>query len=331
MSKVYNHLGSAQRYRIEAFIKAGLNQKEIAEKLDVHPSTICREIRRNTPKRGCLAGVYDADNAQRRTHLRHSTKPKHRIFDHAMKQTIRGYLENEKWSPQLISQCHTTPMVSHEWIYQWIWSCKFSNKRKDRQYKALYEYLRHGRRRRKRGIRKDNRGIIPNRTPIEMRPAIVGKRRRIGDLEVDLMMGKKHKGAILVMTDRATLHTKLLKLQNKESETVYEAAVKCLMKSNYPIRTLTFDNDKAFSGHENICDKLGAKSYFTRPYTSQDKGTVENRIGVLRRFFPKGIDLTRVTQHHVTKTEDLLNNRPVKKFNYLTPNQVLQGKIALIT
>lgn len=331
MSKVYNHLGSAQRYRIEAFMKSGLKQKEIAVKLGVHPSTISRELNRNTPKRGCLAGIYDADNAQRRTDLRHSTKPKHQVFDHAMKQTIKEYLVNEKWSPELISACHTAPMVSHEWIYQWIWNCKFSNKRKDRQYKGLYEYLRHGRRRRKRGVRHDNRGVIPNRTPIDMRPAVVGKRRRIGDLEVDLMMGKKHKGAILVMTDRATLHTKLLKLKNKESETVYEASVKCLMESNYQIRTLTFDNDKAFSAHESICDKLGAKSYFTRPYTSQDKGTVENRIGVLRRFFPKGVDLKKVTQNQVSRAEDLLNNRPVKKFKYLTPNQVLQGKIALIT
>ena len=331
MYKSYHHLGSEQRYRIEAFMKSGLSQKEIAIQLGVHPSTISRELRRNTPKRGCLGGIYDASNAQRKTDARHRFKAKRCVFDDSMKQLIKRYLEREKFSPELISNCSPHPMISHEWIYRWIWKCKFSHRREDLEYKGLYELLKHGRRRRKRGLRRDSRGIIPDRTPIEMRPIIVSKRQRLGDLEVDLMMGKDHKGALLVMTDRATLHTRMVKLQNKESKTVLDASVKRLSRSPYPIKTLTFDNDKAFSAHMSICDKIGARSFFTRPYTSQDKGTVENRIGVIRRFFPKGLDLTAVTQREVDRVESLINNRPVRKFNYLTPNQVLQGKIALIS
>jgi IS30 family transposase len=76
---------------------------------------------------------------------------------------------------------------------------------------------------------------------------------------------------------------------------------------------------------------LNINTYFTRPYTSQDKGTVENRIGQLRRFFPKKTDLSTVTSEQVKRVERLLNNRPVRKFNYKTPNQVLLEKIALIS
>ena len=97
------------------------------------------------------------------------------------------------------------------------------------------------------------------------------------------------------------------------------------------MHTLTFDNDKAFAAHERIARKLKASSYFTRPYTSQDKGTVENRIGVIRRFIPKGSDLRKITNNQIKHIENPLNERPIRKFNYLTANQVLLKKIALIT
>ena len=111
--------------------------------------------------------------------------------------------------------------ISHERIYQWVWDCKHSNKRKNKRYKQLYTHLRNGKRR-KRGNRKDSRGIIPNRVSIENRPAIVSKRKRAGDIEVDLMMGKNHKGALLVLTYRTTLYTRLKLLRTKESNAVKE-------------------------------------------------------------------------------------------------------------
>jgi IS30 family transposase len=145
------------------------------------------------------------------------------------------------------------------------------------------------------------------------------------------MMGKNHQGALLVMTDRATLHTRLHKLPNKNSHTVSQSIRRILNKETYPLHTLTFDNDKAFAGHRAIGLALGLETYFTRPYTSQDKGTVENRIGQIRRFFPKKTDLREISHHRVRQVQEFLNNRPVRKFNYKTPNQALQEKIALIT
>ena len=334
MSKNYTQLSLAQRYQIEALVKVGVPQKVIAAQVGVHSSTISRELQRNIAKRGCTAGLYKADNAHQKTTIRHQTKAKQILFSDEMKKVIEKQLQEDKWSPELISRSSKRKgkaMVSHERIYQWIWECKHTNKRKNRPYKKLYQCLKHGKRRRKRGNRKDNRAMIPNRVSIEKRPAVVNKRKRIGDIEVDLMVGKNHKGAILVMTDRATLHTRLHKLSSKESKGVGNGIIKCLTKNNYSVNTITFDNDRAFCCHEVVGKTLKAKTYFTRPYTSQDKGTVENRIGVLRRFFPKKTDLTAITHQLVKNVERKLNNRPVRKFNYLTPNHVLQQKIALIT
>jgi IS30 family transposase len=334
MSKKYTHLSLVQRYQIQAFLKAGMKQKIIALEIGVHPSTISRELNRNIAKRGRTSGHYVAENAQRKTDQRHRYKEKLVKFTKPMKEQAVEWLTNEKWSPELISvegnKTGKCPM-SIESLYQWIWQSKHGNKAADKAYKKIHNLLKHGRRRRKRGARKDTRGIIHGRVPIEKRPKIVQKRIRPGDIEVDFMMGKNHKGALLVMTDRATLHTSLHMLRNRHSAVVSKAIINKLNKVKYPTHTITFDNDKGFADHKNVANALNVKTYFTRPYTSQDKGTVENRIGQLRRFFPKKTDLSIVTSEQVKRVERLLNNRPVRKFNYKTPNQVLLEKIALIT
>lgn len=334
MSKNYTQLSLVQRYQIQSFVKAGMPQKMIAQEIGVHASTISRELSRNTAKRGRTSGEYIASNAQRRTDQRHQLKPKMVKFTEPMKEQAVKWLTNEKWSPELISvEGNKTGKctVSTEWLYQWIWQSKHGNKRADRRFKRIYQHLKHGKRRRKRGARNDNRGIIHHRVPIDKRPKIVQKRIRPGDIEVDFMMGKNHKGALLVMTDRATLHTCLYKLKNRNSSAVSKAIIKRLSQVNYPMHTITFDNDKGFADHMLVSNTLNVDTYFTRPYTSQDKGTVENRIGQIRIFFPKKTDLSILTFDQVKRVEQLLNNRPVRKFNYKTPNQVLLEKIALIT
>ena len=334
MTKNYTHLSIDQRYQIEALLKTGITQKEIACIVGVDPSTITRELKRNVGLRGRGAGVYRPTNGQRRTDLRHQEKPKKRIFTKSMKDWIVDRLKEDRWSPELIShqgkKSGECPL-SHEWIYQWIWECKHSNRKENQEYEQLYCYLKHGKRRRKRGNRKDRRGIIPNRVSIELRPLVIDKRERLGDIEVDLMMGKNHKGSLLVMTDRASLFTRIRKMHSKNVEQMAEAIVQELSRDKHKPETLTFDNDMAFAKHELIAQTLNVDTYFTRPYTSQDKGTVENRIGVIRRFFPKKTDLRFVSEEQIKVVENKINERPIRKFNYLNAKQVLQRKIALIT
>lgn len=334
MTKKYNQLALEQRYKIEALLEVGLNQTDIALKIGVHKSTISRELRRNTPQRGTNAKVYVACKANEKTVNRHRFKPKRRLFTPEMKQEMKDWLVLKRYSPELVWaqwKKDGKPYVSHETIYKFIWSCKHTNKRQNRPYKNLYKYLKHGRRRRKRGNRKDLRGLIPNRVSIEDRPKIVEKRNRIGDIEVDLIMGAKHQSALLVTTDRASIKTTIDKLEGKNSKQICRKIINRL-KRMPQLKTITFDNDQAFSLHEKIADKLGAKTYFTRPYTSQDKGIIENRNGVIRLFFPKKSDFEKVTQKEIKRVEKEINNRPVRKFGYLTPNEVflkLKGSVAL--
>jgi len=326
----FKHLSLAQRYQIEVLLKTGLSQTEISNQIGVHRSTVCRELKRSIPKRGQGYGVYSASNSQRKTNIRHKIKFKHAVFDEELKISARHLLKKEKYSPELISaywKKKGKKGVSHETIYQWIWNAKHSKHRKFKGDQMLYQELKHGKRRRKRGRYKDSRGTIKNRIPISERPAIVDKRLRIGDIEVDLMIGKDHKSALLVMTDRASLLTALQKVESKDAKVVSEAMIKRLCRVNNSwIKTLTYDNGKEFALHQKVTEKTGAKAYFTRPYTSQDKGTVENRIGVVRRFLPKKTDLRKVSADEIKIIERSINNRPIRKFNYLSPIEVLKNK-----
>jgi len=121
------------------------------------------------------------------------------------------------------------------------------------------------------------------------------------------------------------------KVNSKSSDEVTRKINSALKKHKHWLKTVTFDNDKAFSMHNVVSKKLDVDTYFTRPYTSQDKGTVENKIGVIRRFFPKKTDLTFITDQEVQRVEDNINNRTIRKFNYKSANQIYSMKIALIT
>ena len=332
MTKKYNQLNREQRYIIESYILDGKSQTFIASKLGVHKSTISRELGRNVPKMGKGAKVYNAINAQIKTQKRHDEKPKFRVFTYAMKLQVLNWMTKRKFSPELVANEWIKAGligVSHETVYQFIWHCKHTNQRENIPFKNLYKHLAHGRRHRKRGNYKDSRGIIPNRVSIEQRPKIVEERKRYGDYEVDLIMGKNHKSALLVMVDRATLITTINKMNSKNSKEITKMIIKT-MKRFPPIKTMTFDNDLAFSQHEKIAKVLNLDAYFTRPYTSQDKGTVENRNGVIRRFFPKKTDFNLISHAEVKRVEKEINNRPIRKFGYKSANEVfLQLKVSV--
>ena len=332
--KKYKQLTVEQRYQIEALIQGGFNQSMIAKQLEVHRSTISRELARSIPKRGRKSGEYCASNAERKTRNRHKQKHKMVFLCPDLKQSIASLLTIEKWSPELISQrlkLEGKAMVSHETIYKWIWESKHTNKSENKSFKMLYKELKHGKRRQKRGNIKDNRGAILNRTHITARPAVVEQRTRIGDLEADLMMGKDHKSALLVLTDRTTLITMIEKLKGKTASEVTQKINERLSRfSSSYVKTITFDNGKEFAGHMEIAKEFNVKTYFTTPYTSQEKGTVENRIGVIRRFFPKKTDLRNISDKRIKEVELLINNRPIRKFNYLSPIETLNNKFVAL-
>lgn len=330
----YKQLDLQDRHKIKALLDGGHSQTKIAEIIGVHKSTISRELSRNIPTRGRYANEYRPQAAQQKTNQRHRDKRKHIRFTEDLKQEAIQWLTTEKLSPELISgrwRVQGVDGVSHEAIYQWIWRSKAC---KDPATAKLYKYLKHGRRRRKRGNYNDSRGVLSERVGIEERPKVVEERTRLGDLEGDFMVGKAHQSALLVITDRATLLTRLKKVDSRRAdrtEVAIEEMLERIPKSF--IKTLTLDNDKGFANHVSIGNKLDADVYFTRPYTSQDKGTVENRIGIIRQFFPKGTDLRDISTQQIKTVERHINNRPIRKFDYLSPiQQTLKYRaVALVT
>jgi len=333
----YKQLDLVQRYQIEAYVKLGISQTKISQLIGVNRSTISREFKRNIGLRGLHSGVYRGAAAHQKAWQRHHTKHKRTKLTQEMKQQMKYWLEIKRLSPELIAiewKHLGVDGISHEWIYQWIWNCKKSRKKQDLPYRNLYTYLCHGKRKRKRGNYYDNRGSISERVPISERPAVVESRNRIGDIEVDLMIGKQDGPPLLVMTDRATLITTLDKLKSKNADDI--AAIineKIDRLGSSWIKTMTFDNGKEFARHAKIRDHGNVKTFFTRPYTSQDKGTVENRIGLIRRWLPKGCDLNKISDKRIAEVEKMINNRKVKKFGYLTPLEKLKStwSVALIS
>lgn len=195
MKKKYKQLNQEQRYQIGVLFEAGKNKSEIAELIGVHKSTISREFNRNIGKRGQHAGTYFPRLAQSKTAARHKLKKKSVKFTDILKQQAANWLRREQPSPEFIAvewQCMGIDGVMLECIYQWICDCKKSNRSEDMAYKDFYKFLRHGRRRFKRGNYKNTRGTIKDRVSIEDRPEVVKDRTRLGDVEVDLMMGKDH-------------------------------------------------------------------------------------------------------------------------------------------
>jgi IS30 family transposase len=334
MTKKYFQLTLVQRYQIESLKKAGLNQTEIAKFVGVNKSTICREFKRNIALRGSGAKSYIATKAQKKTDLRHCEKYKRISFTSKMKDYAREMMTVKKYSPELISAQWVKDgkaAVSHETIYKWIWKCKHTNRKENAKDKRLYLHLKHARRRRKRGNYKDNRGLINLRVSIEKRPKIVEKRKRLGDMEVDLIIGKNHKSGLLVTLDRSTLITTIDKIKSKNPRHIKKLLMK-RMQNNTHLKTITFDNDQAFSLHHEIAKELNVKTYFTRPYTSQDKGSIENRNGVIRRFYPKKTDFNEVSVYSIKRVEKFINNRPIRKFNYKSANELylIKSTVALI-
>lgn len=310
----YTQLVHEQRYQIYALMKADHTQTEIAEILGVHKSTISRELRRNCGLRGYRPkqahGLAMDRQANRATaHLSDSTWP------------LVDSLLREDWSPEQIScwlKLFKNRSISHEWIYQYIYQDKLYGG-------TLHQHLRCKKKRRKRYGSYDRRGQIINRVSIDERPAIVDKRRRIGDWELDTVIGKAHQQAIVTITERKTRLSLIRKVKFKTAENVADAIIELLGPMKKWVKTLTADNGKEFAFHERIAKALNAKFYFAHPYSSWERGLNENTNGLIRQYLPKKTDFKKVTQKQIDNVMEKLNNRPRKCLGFKTPNQVFFG------
>jgi len=170
------------------------------------------------------------------------------------------------------------------------------------------------------------RGGIKNRVDIDSRPCIVDRRSRIGDWEGDTVIGKGHKGALLTMVERKTLYTVIVRLTGKNAQLLAESAIEHMQHMKDKVKTITFDNGLEFSAHELIAKGLDAKIYFAHPYASWERGTNENTNGLIRQYFPKNTDFTKVTDEDIEHVMERLNNRPRVTRGGRSPNELFLGK-----
>ena len=307
--KTYKHLTLEQRYQISADKKSGQSNNDIAKELGVHPTTIGRELRRNRSQRGYRPKFAD-EQAQKRKQAKAKS---------GISQETWGLVEEkllQEWSPEQISgwlKKEGKEGVSHERIYQHIAEDKAAGG-------ELYRKLRCQKKKRSRYAKYSKRGTWSGLKRLDERPSEVQAKSRIGDWELDTIIGKGHQGAIVTIVDRRSKLLRMRKLAHKTAELTKETIVKEL--ADLTVFTLTSDNGREFAEFLEIEKQLSAGFYFAYPYHSWERGVNENTNGLIRQFFPKQTDFATITNIDIKRVEDKLNNRPRKTLGYQTPNEV---------
>ncbi len=312
MEKTYRRLCAEDRKVIYNMNQANYTQADIGHAIGFSQGTISKELSRNKGQRG-----YRRKQAQRLSEERRSqqaSRPKVVVGEIKDQVDARLLL---KHSPDQISKKLAMEglQVSHESIYRYVMADK-------KDGGELWRELRINGKRRYRRRNKASRGEkIPDRTDIDQRPAVVSGRSRYGDWEADLIQGAPGSGYLLSLYERKSRLGKLFKLPDKTSSETTRGIVAIL--KNFRVHTVTYDNGLEFSQHGLVNELLGSKSYFCKPYSSWEKGGVENFNGLVRQCFPKGSSFEGITKQRLAEVENELNDRPRNALGYWCPNDHL--------
>ncbi len=321
MTKAYEQLTYEQRCQISVLMKRNYSQREIAVSIGTSQATISRELARNTGQKG-----YRHKQAQNKCNERRMAAVKPTKMTTEMISLIDSKVRIE-WSPEQISGWFLDEhedCISHESIYRYIWSDK-------RAGGDLHTHLRRkGKKYDKRRNGKSTRGQIKNRISIDERPKVVDDKTRIGDWEIDTVIGKGHSGVLVTIVERVTKYAVSAQVNSKSAADVTAATIALLEPFKDIVHTITADNGKEFAYHEEIAASLSADVYFAHPYCSWERGLNENTNGLLRQYFPKNTDLKTVTQSEVNKAISRLNSRPRKDLDFKTPDYLMSEHLAAL-
>jgi len=289
-------------------IKNGDNQKAIASLIGVSPATVSREVRRNKNKHGGYSWRLAHEMAQERK----ERLPGNRATPEWIRQKVFRLVRDE-WSPKQISgylKKHENISISHETIYKWI--------REDKQNGgSLYMHCRHKMKHRKRPV--GSAKNIPNRTSIRDRPKEADG-SRFGDFEMDTIIGPNNSEAILTITERKTNYLMIRKLpKGKDSKEVSKEVCRMLLPFKDNLKTITTDNGSEFAAHELITKRLGVPVYFADPYSSWQKGAIENGNKLIRQYIPKGVSFKDYSDQDIKNIQYKLNRRPREKLDFNSP------------
>ncbi len=290
--------------------------EELSIRFKKHISTIYRAV-------NYLKETNWNPDDTKKVKLRSRNKEQFSMLTDKLKQYIANRLRIG-WSPDVICgrmKRELKKKLSTKTLYRYIWQDKASGGK-------LYLLLPHRGKKYKYGS--STRGTIANRVDLSQRPKIVEQKKRIGDFEGDTIVGARggDKACLLTLADRVSKLSLIRKIPNKSADAVEMAMNNCYDSTSVPFLTVTYDNGTEFSNHQSIASNLDCDIYFARPYKSCDRGLNEHTNGLIRRFFPKKTDFGQVTDEEVQYVQDLLNNRPRKVLNYLTPNEVVDRHLA---
>jgi len=329
----YKRLENQERESISRGLAQSRSIREIAREIGQSPSTVSREIKRNSGKTG-----YRAFSASRRASMASASRRKGKskiAGQSALRQYVLEKLK-EEWSPQEISErlkkrysWDMAMQVSHEAIYQYIYVLP-RGELKQTLIKALRQEHKY-RRTQKAQKTEEKRGKIANMLSIEERPAEVSDRTVPGHWEGDLILGKYKRSALGTLVERTTRYTILVPLgDQKDALNVREAYADAFKTVPNELRkTLTYDQGKEMSQHEKFTIDTGIQVYFAHPGSPWERGTNENTNSLIRQYFPKGTDFTQVSEEEIKKVQRKLNDRPRKALDYNKPNEVFNDVVAL--
>lgn len=322
MQNNYTHLSYEERVVIRVMRKEEKSLREISRALDRAPSTVSRELKRNEQFAGTRVIYPDyaqmkANGRRRRAYLKPHLKTR------SLQRYVIGRIE-QGWSPMVIAgrlkHLGRKVTVSHEAIYQFIYS-----KRKDLCDKLVRHHKRRKRFRQSKKFR--NKTPIPGRISINERPASIATREQSGHWEGDLMIAGHEQDALQILAERKSRVVFLSKMPDKKAATTSKKIIARLRRLPPSQRkSITYDNGKENVDHQIVNRTLGTKSYFADPYASWQKGTVENIIGIVRRTYPKGTSISKISLQELKLLERRLNSTPRKSLQFRTPMEVFRAK-----
>ena len=320
----YQQLGQDERETIYQLKQKGMTNNDIAAKLGRDKSTIGRELRRNQHLK---LKQYLPDTAERKALKRKARGRKMRyvVKQPALKKKIVRLLKHG-WSPDLIAgrlREKQELSLNQESVYQFIYGLE-GRKQNLRQYLRRAHRIR--RKKNGRKHRKDNR--IPNRIDIDKRPKIVLKRIQFGHWEGDNVVYNRHRRALSTTVERKTRKVMIFRPRDLTARAKALATIRRYRTlPSRACRTMTYDNGLEAAAHETVTASIGMKFYFAKTYSSWQRGTNENRNGLVRFYLPRDVDLDTVSNAHIKRIEDRINNRPMRCLGYRTPNEAYEHEM----
>jgi transposase, IS30 family len=322
----YRQLTLEERYQIEALYALSYSQVEIAKKLGRHPSTISREIARNSDP--SLTQPYLARRAQRFVHRRQSERGENARKVQGPLQTLIEQKLRLSWSPEQISgrlRLELGVKTCHETIYQHVL--------RDTQKKGILRYcLRFGgykHHRFKKSQRAERTRLRKNW--LDTRPAAANQRTEIGHWERDCVLGQRGRAALLTIIDRKARYTRIRRIAKVNTEHVADATLTALPPYRALTKTITQDNGVEFQRDDAFQKRLGVPLYFTEPSSPWQRGSIENLNGLVRQYVRKGSDIGKLPNWAATAIENTLNFRPRKILGFKTPHEVFYGESMKLT